>query len=113
MLTPDAGANRFVEQEFFAWAEAVGLAEKLRTMRLARVADGEAFGLLTSNERIDSPVKLDVRLIEADQVASPTLELDRPRYIDGIQFDADGNPISYDVLREHPGDVSFARDEEL
>ncbi len=29
--------KRFVEQEFFAWADAVGLAEKLRTMRLARV----------------------------------------------------------------------------
>ncbi len=47
MLTADAFANRFVEQEFFAWADAVGLAEKLRTMRLARVSDGESFGLLT------------------------------------------------------------------
>ena len=45
-------ANRFVEAEFFAWCEAIGLAEKLRTMRLARVADGESFGLLTSNERL-------------------------------------------------------------
>ncbi len=25
MLTADAFANRFVEQEFFAWADAVGL----------------------------------------------------------------------------------------
>ena len=49
MLTADAFANRFVEQEFFAWADAVGLAEKLRTMRLARVSDGESFGLLTSS----------------------------------------------------------------
>ena len=113
MLTPDDAANRFVEAEFFAWAEAVGLAEKLRTMRLARVSDGESFGLLTSNERVDSTVKLDVRLIEADQVASPTLVADRSRYIDGIQFDADGNPLSYDVLREHPGDVTFTIDEEF
>jgi hypothetical protein len=30
MLTADANANRFVEQEFFGWADAVGLAEKLR-----------------------------------------------------------------------------------
>ncbi|QDT05194.1 Phage portal protein, lambda family [Rubripirellula lacrimiformis] len=113
MLTPDDAANRFVEAEFFAWAEAVGLAEKLRTMRLARVSDGESFGLLTSNERVDSTVKLDVRLIEADQVASPTLVADRSRYIDGIQFDADGNPLSYDVLREHPGDVTFTIDEQF
>ncbi|TWU39330.1 phage portal protein [Novipirellula artificiosorum] len=112
MLTPDANANRIVEQEFFAWAESVGLAEKLRTMRLARVSDGEAFGLLTSNDKIDAKVKLDVRLIEADQVASPTLTLDRERYIDGITYDADGNPVSYDVLRQHPGDVTFAADED-
>ncbi|QDV85479.1 Phage portal protein, lambda family [Stieleria magnilauensis] len=112
MLTADPNANRFVEQEFFYWAESVGLAEKLRTMRLARVADGESFGLLTSNEKIEARVQLDVRLVEADQVASPTLALDRQRYIDGIQFDPDGNPVSYDVLREHPGDVAFLRDDE-
>ena len=71
MLTADAFANRFVEQEFFAWADAAGLAEKLRTMRLARVSDGESFGLLTSNPRIDSPVQLDLKLVEAEQVTSP------------------------------------------
>ncbi|TWT74830.1 phage portal protein [Allorhodopirellula solitaria] len=112
MLTPDDAANRFVEAEFFAWAEAIGLAEKLRTMRLARVSDGKSFGLLTSNERVDARGKLDLRLIEADQVASPTLVNDTSRYIDGIRFDADGNPISYDVLRHHPGDDFFSYEEE-
>lgn len=111
MLTPDSIANRIVEQEFSAWADAVGLAEKLRTMRLARVADGESFGLLTSNEQVETPVKLDLRLIETDQVASPTLHLDRERYADGIQFDDRGNAVSYDVLRHHPGDVSITTDE--
>jgi lambda family phage portal protein len=112
MLTADATANRIVEQEFMSWCDTVGLAEKLRTMRLARVSDGESFGLLTSNERIDSPITLDLRLIEADQIASPTLAIDSDRYIDGIQFDADGNVLSYDVLREHPGDTSFCVAEE-
>jgi lambda family phage portal protein len=108
MLTQDAFANRFVEQEFFAWADAVGLAEKLRTMRLARVSDGESFGLLTSNPRIDSPVQLDLRLVEAEQVTSPILTLDGNRYLDGIRFDEHGNPVFYDVLREHPGDDAFS-----
>lgn len=112
MLTADDAANRFVETEFFAWAEAVGLAEKLRTMRLARVSDGESFGLLTSNESFETPVKLDVKLIEADQVTSPTLTLDTQRYIDGIRFDAAGNATSYDILRAHPGDVTFTISEE-
>ncbi len=108
MLTADAFANRFVEQEFFAWADAICLAEKLRTMRLARVSDGESFGLLTSNPRIDSPVQLDLKLVEAEQVTSPILALDSYRYLDGIRFDEHGNPISYDVLREHPGDDAFS-----
>ena len=111
MLTPDANANRFVEQEFFAWCESIGLAEKLRTMRLARVGDGEAFALLTSNGVIDTPVQLDLKLIEADQVTSPTLNLDRERYVDGILFDSAGNPVSYDILRSHPGDISVGFDE--
>ena len=77
-------------------------------MRLARAADGESFGLLTSNPRVDSQVQLDVKLIEADQIAAPGLELDRGRYVDGILFDVHGNALSYDILREHPGDNAFS-----
>ncbi len=112
MLTANADDNRIVEQEFFAWADAIGLAEKLRTMRLARVSDGESFGLLTNNPAIDTRVQLDLRLVEADQVTSPTLALDHNRYVDGIQFDGYGNPVSYDVLREHPGDRGLSLTEE-
>ena len=43
MLTPDANANRFVEREFGRWAQSAKLAEKLRTMRMARAA-GSSFG---------------------------------------------------------------------
>ncbi len=112
MLTANANANRIVEQEFFAWADAIGLPEKLRTMRLARVGDGEAFGLLTNNPKIDARVQLDLRLVEAEQITSPTLALDRNRYVDGIQFDVYGNPISYDVLRVHPGDDQLSLTDE-
>ncbi len=108
MLTANATANRIVEQEFFAWTDAIGLAEKLRTMRLARVSDGESFGLLTTNPRIPTPVQLDVKLVEAEQVTAPSLNKPPARYLDGIQFDDHGNPITYDVLREHPGDDSFS-----
>jgi hypothetical protein len=44
------------------------LPEKLRTIRMARASDGEAFAMLVANPQVDSPVKLDLRLIEADQV---------------------------------------------
>lgn len=107
MLSDDATANHVVEQEFAIWTQAVGLAEKLRTMRLARVSDGEAFALLVNNPQLESRVQLDLKLIEADQVASPSLLQDGVNYDDGIAYDSYGNPVRYDILRHHPGDVQF------
>src|SRR4030042_863959 len=71
MLTDSAEANGTIEKEFIAWAKAVDLPGKLRTMRQARAQDGEAFAVLFSNDSQDSPVKLDLKLIEADPVATP------------------------------------------
>ena len=106
MLSEDAEANRVVEQEFMGWAEAVSLAEKLRTLRMARAQDGEGFLMLVANPKVDSPVKLDLRLVEADQVATPDLgrRTDFASAVDGIVFDAYGNPLEYHLLRNHPGD---------
>jgi len=103
MLTESAEANRQVEREFMRWAARIGLAAKLRTMRMARTQDGETFALLISNENLGAPVTLDLRLIEADQVATPLVSLLAPNTVDGIVFDAVGNPVEYHVLKTHPG----------
>jgi len=103
MLTDDPEANRQIEREFAEWSRAVGLAEKLRTMRMARAEDGEAFAMLVSNDALLSSVKLDLRLIEADQVATPDLKPDAKGAVDGIVFDGFGNPREYHVLKAHPG----------
>jgi lambda family phage portal protein len=110
MLSDDAGANRILEQEFMAWADSVHLAEKLRTMRMARAESGEAFCLLVANPQVDSLVKLDLRLIEADQVATPEIgqRTAAAGAVDGIVFDAYGNPVEYHVLKNHPGDEAGA-----
>ena len=107
MLTDDAEANRVIEQEFMRWADSASLPEKLRTMRMARAESGEAFAMLVANPRVDSPVKLDLRLIEADQVATPYMNqfLFKANAVDGIVFDAYGNPVEYHVLKNHPGDT--------
>jgi lambda family phage portal protein len=102
LLTNDGEANTRIEREFTAWAKAIRLAEKLRTMRMARITDGEVFAVLTSNPRLPTPVQLDVRLIEADQIATPDMRLDM--LVDGIVFDEYGNPVEYHVLKNHPGD---------
>jgi lambda family phage portal protein len=106
MLTGDNETNRTVEQEFMRWADAISLPEKLRTMRMARAESGEAFCMLVANPKVDSAVKLDLRLLEADQVATPDLSRQPmgANAVDGIVFDAYGNPIEYHVLKNHPGD---------
>lgn len=103
MLGTDAESNRIIEAEFAKWARAVGLAEKLRTMRATRAVDGEAFALLTSNPRLPTPVKLDIRLVEAEQIATPGAS-NAAGVVDGIEFDQYGNVSAYSVLRAHPGD---------
>ena len=107
MLTDDADANRQVEQEFMRWVDSVGLPERLRTMRMSRAQDGEAFCMLVANPKVDSPVKLDLRLVEADQVATPDLvrRLASTNATDGIAFDKAGNPVEYHILKSHPGDA--------
>jgi lambda family phage portal protein len=115
LLTDSDAVNRQVEKEFDLWAQEVGLAEKLRTMRMARAQDGEAFGILVTNPVISHPVKLDLRLVEADQVtAGWRPEAGGWRYgnggtdgetyeVDGVLLDKLGNPVAYRVLRNHPG----------
>jgi lambda family phage portal protein len=114
LLTEDPQLNSIIEAQFESWAAAIDLAGKLRTMRMARAQDGEAFALLFSNANALNAVKLDLRLIEADQVASPILrtrsgasrsnpQTPDARLVDGIVFDAYGNPVEYHVLAEHPG----------
>ena len=104
MLTPDRILNRAIEEQFRIWSRAIRLPQKLRTMRRALCVDGEAFGLWVNNEGLSTPVKLDLRLIEADQVSSPFLNPIDPLRVDGIWYDVFGNPIQYDLLRFHPGD---------
>ena len=105
MLARDPAVNQAVERAFSRWAKDIDLASKLRTMRMARVQDGEAFALMVTNPAVPGPVKLDLRLIEADQVATPTVLL--PGWIvnpvDGIVLDDYGNPREYHVLKYHPG----------
>jgi len=107
LLADDGEINRRVEAAFAEWAKAANLAEKLRTMRMAKSTDGETFAVLTANPMIDSPVKLDVQLVEADRVASPLMALlPVANDVDGITLDAYGNPQTYTILRQHPGDLA-------
>jgi capsid protein len=105
VLTQNDGFNAMVQARWNEWCVATDFAEKLHTMVQARIVDGECFALMGTNDRLDHAVKLDVRLLECDQVATPFLPYAVPNRIDGLWFYAWGNATFYAVLRWHPGGV--------
>lgn len=104
-LDDTVACNR-AEMQFEQWAEAIRLADKLKTMRRSCAVDGEAFAMLTTNPGLNCPVKLDLQLIEADRVETPIQLMGDDRIADGIEYDIYGNPAFYYVLKEHPGDLN-------
>lgn len=107
LLTEDNETNRIVEQAFAEWVTAVDLAGKLRTLRMAKATDGEAFAVLVNNPALDHPVKLDIRTIEADRVTSPPEWMGELDIVDGIELDRYGNPTAYHVMKDHPGQITL------
>ena len=107
MLSADEKFNDEVENAFSKWADAVHLPAKLRTMRMARCQDGEAFAVLATNPKVRHEVKLDLMLVEADRVSGDLKWIEDDRSVDGVTFDQWGNPVSYRVLKYHPGDIRY------
>ena len=105
-VPPEDPRVRQIEHAVHEWGRAIDLAAKLRTMRIARAVDGESFGVKVTNRRLEG-VQLDLRLLEADQVANPTWILELGA-IDGLRLDDDGNIVEWHVLRHHPGSLTFA-----
>ncbi len=92
-----------VERAWNDWCDDINLWEKLRTGRKAKAHDGEIFFVRTTNQALGG-ITLDIVPVEAERVAHPR-QVDRdPREVDGIRFDAAGNPSEYRVLRYHPDD---------
>lgn len=105
MQTDDEEVNDAVESGWESWGEEIDLPEKLRVIEKSKLESGEVFGVLVRNDQLEHPVKLDLRLIEADQVATPSPRMLDPMTVDGLQFDAFGNVTGYHVLKFHPGSV--------
>ncbi|VTR92809.1 portal protein : Phage portal protein, lambda family OS=Isosphaera pallida (strain ATCC 43644 / DSM 9630 / IS1B) GN=Isop_2435 PE=4 SV=1: Phage_portal_2 [Gemmata massiliana] len=104
-VVPEGTASA-VERKWVEWCDRIGLADKLRVLVETGDRDGETFAVMVNNPGLpaDGP-QLDVRLYEADQVTTPDLWWNDPLAVDGIRFDAHGNPVEYHFLRAHPGDL--------
>jgi lambda family phage portal protein len=98
------------EYDFSKWARKVKLWSKLRTVCSAKITDGEAFGMMVTNPKVNHDIKLDLALIECDRIESWYTMVNKENEIDGIKFDDHGNPIAYRVLKTHPGDHRTLKD---
>lgn len=105
MQTGSDAFNRMIENQWYLWAQEICWRKKLWCMAHAKHVDGESFGVIRRNKRLKHRVKLDVVLYEAEQFQTPYLQFGEKGYIDGIKFDEFGNPLWYDLLREHPGNT--------
>jgi lambda family phage portal protein len=102
-----AEAAKRIERLYAAWGRAVGLARKYRMLEKCSARDGEGFAILDTNERLKTPVKLDLRLMEAEQCCSPEPNWKDPYTVDGIKFDHFWQPVEYYFLKLHPGENNF------
>lgn len=102
----ETDTDKAVEREFRRWARADKLAQKTRLARRSKAASGEVFAVLVSAGRVQSlraGVELSVKLVEADQVATPHVYLNKADQVSGIEYDRYNNPTWYHILKEHPG----------
>lgn len=105
MHTRSKPLNQLIEDVWYDWTRAVQLRRKLWCMAHAKHSDGEAFAHIVRNPRVRHRVKLDIMLIECDQVSTPAHLPWQEGHIDGVQFDRFGNPTFYELLDVHPGNT--------
>lgn len=103
MSTGSEGFNRMVEREWRTWAKEIQFRRKLWCLAHAFGQDGEGLGVMRLNRGLRHRVKLDFQLYETEHCQTPNLPSGQRGQIDGIRFDEFSNPVSYDILQDHPG----------
>ncbi len=113
--------NQRIEDAFADHADAIGLLPKLLTSAEAKFGDGETFGIMragplegaeTFRDR-PTAVPLDVQWIETEQCHTPPFGVPKnfALWVDGIELDTLGRPVAYHILKEHPGDQFYFKQE--
>lgn len=103
MQSGSEGFNRMVEREWKSWCKAVQFRRKLWCLAHAKHTDGEGIAVVRRNRGVRHAVKLDLVLYETEQCQTPYLPYGQKGRVDGVHFDEHGNPVAYDILRQHPG----------
>ena len=107
-LTPHVGAegvdlNERLESEWIRWMRPTRFARTLRTACRCKIRDEAALGVISVDSKLTTLAKVKLRLIDIDRLSTPDLNFLEKDRIDGIDFDAEGDPIRYWILDIHPG----------
>jgi uncharacterized protein (UPF0248 family) len=92
-----------IEKWYLRWAKEIKLRQKLKRMKIAKARDGETFAIFYTDRKLNSPIKLNLKIIECEQVSDPFDGKAHDNVIDGIRFDENMTPEAYYILYEHPG----------
>ena len=112
----DAWENK-AEREYRLWAESREC-DRSRQWNMATLQElafrqtleaGEIFVAMPRIERIGSPYKLKLHLIEADRVCNENNAKDSETLIQGVEKDENGAPVRYHILDQHPGSMIVSK----
>lgn len=95
--------NKKLEAEWILWSRKSFFARTLRTACRCRIRDGAALGIISSCSKLPTLAKVKFRLVDIDRLHTPQLSALEKDRIDGIDFDAEGDPEWYWILDIHPG----------
>lgn len=103
-LHPSPRVNGDLGALWAEWSIASQFGGKLWLAKETQSRDGEVFGRTIGNPALESRVKLDYQLLEADYVTSLRPNW-TPWQVDGITYDTQWNPISYQIVTQRPNDI--------
>ncbi|MFK5951774.1 MAG: phage portal protein [Desulfobacterium sp.] len=67
--------------------------------------NGDVFVLLPRVNRQNCPYDLKLQIIEADRVCNPNNQQDTEKIAGGIERDTYGAPVTYHIMKHHPGSI--------
>jgi lambda family phage portal protein len=106
-----------VEREWRLWSESPEC-DVARTLNFSGMQEmgfrqtlenGDVFSLLANIRRPGSPYGLKLQMIEGDRVCNPDWKTDTATLAGGVERDANGAPLRYHILNQHPGSICFSR----
>ncbi len=106
LLEDQDDLNSSIESKFMEWVDATNFVGDLLVAGETKIVDGEPFGIIRAAE-VDHPVGLLVQWVESEQCTTPAngIPKNEKNWVDGIDLDDLGRPLTYHFLREHPNDM--------